>query len=184
MSTDYFAHSATETGYNHIKMGKVCEDSSGYYDDEKMHICVVADGHGSDNYPRTDRGSRYAVDVTIECIREFVQLVDSDRANWWNLKLTIIRIRDAHHFANTIASLRKIFNNVSCESQKGAVVPPVFLPRSTGSETVPGFIFNCLSYYEAALYWHSEAQLPSLLFIMMHPQVSLKDCRRIAYPLV
>lgn len=78
MSTDYFAHSATETGYNHIKMGKVCEDSSGYYDDEKMHICVVADGHGSDNYPRTDRGSRYAVDVTIECIREFVQLVDSD----------------------------------------------------------------------------------------------------------
>ena len=106
------------------------------------------------------------------------------RANWWNLKLTIIRIRDAHHFANTIASLRKIFNNVSCESQKGAVVPPVFLPRSTGSETVPGFIFNCLSYYEAALYWHSEAQLPSLLFIMMHPQVSLKDCRRIAYPLV
>ena len=105
------------------------------------------------------------------------------RANWWNLKLTIIRIRDAHHFANTIASLRKIFNNVSCESQKGAVVPPVFLPRSTGSETVPGCIFKCLSYYEAALCWPSEAQLPSLLFIMMHPQVSRKDCRRIVLSL-
>lgn len=69
-----FSFSATETGYNHIKAepSKVCEDASGFYDDDQMHICVVADGHGSDNYPRTDRGSQFAVDAAIEQIKAFV----------------------------------------------------------------------------------------------------------------
>ena len=49
MNDNIFAFSATETGYNHIRINKVCEDASDFYDDEKMHICVVADGHGSDN---------------------------------------------------------------------------------------------------------------------------------------
>lgn len=74
MTNKIFSFSATETGYNHIKAepSKVCEDASGFYDDEQMHICVVADGHGSDNYPRTDRGSQFAVDVAIEQIKAFV----------------------------------------------------------------------------------------------------------------
>lgn len=74
MLGDFFSFSATETGYNHIKAepSKVCEDASGNYDDELMNICVVADGHGSDNYPRTDRGSKYAVQAAIEQIKEFV----------------------------------------------------------------------------------------------------------------
>ena len=74
MTDKIFSFSATETGYNHIKAepSKVCEDASGFYDDDQMHICVVADGHGSDNYPRTDRGSQFAVDATIEQIKAFV----------------------------------------------------------------------------------------------------------------
>lgn len=77
MTDKIFSFSATETGYNHIKAepSKVCEDASDFYDDEKMHICVVADGHGSDNYPRTDRGSQYAVDAAIEQIKAFVQKI-------------------------------------------------------------------------------------------------------------
>ena len=75
MSGDLFSFSATETGYNHIKADKVCEDASGNYDDELVHVCVVADGHGSDNYPRTDRGSKFAVSAAIEQIREFVNSV-------------------------------------------------------------------------------------------------------------
>ena len=77
MLGDFFSFSATETGYNHIKAepSKVCEDASGNYDDELMNICVVADGHGSDNYPRTDRGSKYAVQAAIERIKEFVYSV-------------------------------------------------------------------------------------------------------------
>lgn len=80
-----FSFSATETGYNHIKVvpSKACEDASGYYDDAQMHICVVADGHGSDNYPRTDRGSKFAVDASIEQIKAFVSKIynpDSENA--------------------------------------------------------------------------------------------------------
>ena len=77
MSDNIFSFSATETGYNHLKIDKVCEDSSGFYDDEFMHICVVADGHGSDNYPRTDRGSKLAVEAAIRCCKDFVNTADS-----------------------------------------------------------------------------------------------------------
>ncbi len=76
MNENIFAFSATETGYNHTKINKVCEDASDFYDDEQMHICVVADGHGSDNYPRTDKGAKYAVDAAISCIIEFVKNAD------------------------------------------------------------------------------------------------------------
>lgn len=69
-----FAFSAQ--GYNHIKTNKVCQDSSGHYSDDVMAIAVVADGHGSDNYPRTDRGSRFAVDSAIATIKEFVYTVE------------------------------------------------------------------------------------------------------------
>ena len=72
MNTMYdFAFSAQ--GYNHIKSDKVCQDSSGHYSDDSMAVVVVADGHGSDNYPRTDRGSSFAVEATITAIRELVK---------------------------------------------------------------------------------------------------------------
>lgn len=75
MNTTYdFAFS--QQGYNHIKVDKVCQDSSGHYSDDSMAVVVVADGHGSDNYPRTDRGSSFAVEATITAIREFVKTVE------------------------------------------------------------------------------------------------------------
>lgn len=75
MNTTYdFAFS--EQGYNHIKSDKVCQDSSGCYSDDSMAVVVVADGHGSDNYPRTDRGSSFAVEATITAVREFVKTAE------------------------------------------------------------------------------------------------------------
>lgn len=75
MNTMYdFAFS--ERGYNHIKSGKICQDSSGHYSDASMAVVVVADGHGSDNYSRTDRGSSFAVEATITAIRKFVKTVE------------------------------------------------------------------------------------------------------------
>lgn len=79
MNNSIFAFSSTETGYNHIKNSKVCEDASDFYDDERMHICVVADGHGSDNYPRTDRGAKFAVDAAIHCIIDFAENADPEQ---------------------------------------------------------------------------------------------------------
>lgn len=75
MKNKTYHFACSEQGYNHIKAGKVCQDSSGSYSDELMSIAVVADGHGSDNYPRTDRGSGFAVNVTINTIQEFVRTV-------------------------------------------------------------------------------------------------------------
>lgn len=79
MNNNIFAFSATETGYNHTKINKVCEDASDFYDDEKMHICVVADGHGSDNYPRTEFGSKFAVDAAIKNVIEFVNTAEKSQ---------------------------------------------------------------------------------------------------------
>lgn len=71
-----FDFAFSEQGYNHIKSDKVCQDSSGHYSDDSMAVVVVADGHGSDNYPRTDRGSSFAVEATITAVREFVKTVE------------------------------------------------------------------------------------------------------------
>lgn len=68
----------SKQGHNHIKVDKVCEDASGHYSDDIMSIAVVADGHGSDNYPRTERGSYFAVKAAIHSIKEFVHTVEHD----------------------------------------------------------------------------------------------------------
>lgn len=74
MNADHF----TCIGSNHIKAGKVCEDASGSYMGDGMCICVVADGHGSDDYPRTERGSQYAVQASLEAVKEFIRVADPE----------------------------------------------------------------------------------------------------------
>lgn len=77
MISSMFSNCNTVQGYNHIKNNKVCEDFSGHYDVEGLKICIVADGHGSDDYPRTDRGARFAVDSAIKCVKQFVRTAPS-----------------------------------------------------------------------------------------------------------
>ena len=71
---DAFAFS--EQGHNHIKVGKICQDASKTYTDEAMSIIVVADGHGSDNYPRTDSGANFAVEAAVQSIQVFVNTLN------------------------------------------------------------------------------------------------------------
>ena len=73
MDNDIFSINRTEIGSNHIRMNKICEDASASYDDNNLHIIAVADGHGSDNYPRTERGSKFAVEAALSCVKEFVK---------------------------------------------------------------------------------------------------------------
>ncbi len=71
----------TVQGYNHIKKGKVCEDASKCYtfiNDEEIAIIAVADGHGSDNYPRADRGSKFAAEIAISSTRTFINDIKSE----------------------------------------------------------------------------------------------------------
>lgn len=73
----YDAFAFSEQGHNHIKVGKKCQDASKAYADEAMSIIVVADGHGSDNYPRTDVGALFAVEVTLRAIQDFVTTLNT-----------------------------------------------------------------------------------------------------------
>jgi serine/threonine protein phosphatase PrpC len=68
----------TVTGHNHVKVRKECQDYSSTYEDDLMTVAVIADGHGSDDYPRTAIGSKCAVLVVIEAIKEFVLTVHAE----------------------------------------------------------------------------------------------------------
>ena len=78
MKNSYIAFDYKATGETHVKVQKKCEDACGSLSipEEGIYICAVADGHGSDNYPRTDRGSEFAVNVAIQCLLDFSRKVD------------------------------------------------------------------------------------------------------------
>ena len=74
--SQYNGFACSVQGHNHIKADKVCQDASGYYADDSMSIIVVADGHGSENYTRTDIGSKYAVEAAIQSIKDYIQTIN------------------------------------------------------------------------------------------------------------
>lgn len=57
-------------GYTH-KDG-ICQDSSEFFANQKMAILAVCDGHGHDNYFRSNVGSKIAARIGVEAIKEFV----------------------------------------------------------------------------------------------------------------
>ena len=70
------AFNITATGASHIKMNKVCQDASCSHDgDEHILFAIVCDGHGGDDYIRSDVGSKEAVAVAGSCIRDFINKV-------------------------------------------------------------------------------------------------------------
>ena len=70
---EYYQFARSTQGYNHIKANKVCQDASGSRKFEDVNIIAVADGHGSDNYIRTDRGSAFAVSAALSSIEAFIR---------------------------------------------------------------------------------------------------------------
>jgi len=73
---EYKSFAVTVTGGSHIKHGKGCEDSSTKYEDDKMSIAVVADGHGDDNCFRSAKGSKFAVACAAKGMQEFVNYLN------------------------------------------------------------------------------------------------------------
>ena len=76
METNVF-HMSVQ-GYNHIKHNKTCQDASISYLDDQMSIAIICDGHGGDDYMRSDQGSKLAANIALECIKKFVQNTDID----------------------------------------------------------------------------------------------------------
>ncbi len=66
-----FSHSVM--GASHEKTGLVCQDSSAYKVTEHYAVAVVADGHGSKKHFRSNVGSKFAVEATIETVGRFYQ---------------------------------------------------------------------------------------------------------------
>ena len=70
---DFNSFSHTSVGYSHIASKKPCQDYSVSFEDDIASVIVVSDGHGSNNFTRSDRGSKIACEVTLEAIKEFLQ---------------------------------------------------------------------------------------------------------------
>lgn len=68
----FYHFACSEQGYNHIKINRVGQDASGELFWNDVTIIAVADGHGSDNYIRTDLGSKFAVHAALDAIQAFI----------------------------------------------------------------------------------------------------------------
>lgn len=60
-------------GADHIAKNKICQDAAGIFKGENYVIAVVADGHGSDKYVRSEIGSRFAVEAVRETVDAFME---------------------------------------------------------------------------------------------------------------
>lgn len=58
----------TSIGASHIKKGTVCQDYSMSIEAEDYTLAVVSDGHGGEDYFRSDRGSRFAAEAFCRCV--------------------------------------------------------------------------------------------------------------------
>lgn len=67
------AFNLTEIGASHIKEAKVCQDDSLSFEDKGYAVAIVCDGHGSNKFFRSDRGSRMASEVTMSAIQELMK---------------------------------------------------------------------------------------------------------------
>lgn len=64
-----FSHSVK--GASHEQSGLVCQDSSAHFVCDHYAVAVVADGHGSKKHFRSNMGSKFAVEATLDTIANF-----------------------------------------------------------------------------------------------------------------
>ena len=64
-------------GASHEQSGLVCQDSSAYFVGEYYAVAVVADGHGSKKHFRSNMGSKFAVEATLDTIANFYEDVEN-----------------------------------------------------------------------------------------------------------
>lgn len=67
---------AHHIGESHIRNGLTCEDYSAAYSDEFVSIIVVSDGHGDKNCFRSEKGSKYACEISVNLCRQFQDITN------------------------------------------------------------------------------------------------------------
>lgn len=70
-----FAFSLSQQGKTHVDRGVVCQDYSDTFSDERCAVIAVSDGHGSENFVRSDRGSKYACEAALEAAADFLSSI-------------------------------------------------------------------------------------------------------------
>ena len=66
----YKAYNFTVVGASHKKMKKPCQDASVSLNKEDYILTAVCDGHGGNDYFRSDRGSEFAVQAVKKCMSD------------------------------------------------------------------------------------------------------------------
>mgnify|MGYP000849357074 FL=1 len=66
-------YSGYKVGASHIAKNMGCEDYAATYDDEKVCIAVISDGHGDKKCFRSAQGAHIACDVSIGCVRKLIE---------------------------------------------------------------------------------------------------------------
>ena len=76
----YYPFHCTQLGFSHTKDGRVCQDYSlsGRSRNGVAYLAIVSDGHGSSNFTRSDRGSRFACTAAWDAIEGFLEGVELD----------------------------------------------------------------------------------------------------------
>ncbi len=71
----YEGFAVSERGYQHILNNTICQDSSQYIQTKDCTVACVADGHGSKQYFRSNRGSQFASEIACRKVLEFIRTV-------------------------------------------------------------------------------------------------------------
>ena len=70
MKYEGFAESCI--GSSHVKKNTVCQDFSQYLQDNDTVSAAVADGHGSRQYFRSEKGAKFAAEIAVRKLNEFL----------------------------------------------------------------------------------------------------------------
>lgn len=87
---NFYGIAISQVGYSHLKKGKVCQDSSAYFEDKNYAAIIVCDGHGGDKHFRSEIGSKFAINICERAIRELVDGIE----NYKDLKQLRILLSD------------------------------------------------------------------------------------------
>ena len=68
-------------GYSHEASGKPCQDYVYSESTPELSMAIVSDGHGGERYFRSDKGSRFVVEIAAQSIRTFVSALSSREAS-------------------------------------------------------------------------------------------------------
>lgn len=177
-------------GFSHISKGLVCQDSSGFYCDDNISIAVVADGHGSQKHFRSDIGSKMAVQIAINSIKDFIMDKNSFNEaikNNSNKVLTRIESNIVYNWNNSVNEHYN--NNPVCEEETSEIskseLSKISIESMYGSTLIVAAMTNqywfgmqigdgsCVSLYQNG---ETKLQIPTDDRLIANLTTSLCDC--------